>query len=181
MDAKNCSDTTELDTLFTVPFECSLSSSPEIPLPGQTFQVKIQSNLPAAEAVSWTVSGAQVLDQGGKSIWLQSGNNNPEVEADIQVKNTAGQPVCKTSRSLEFGVPNLILTRGNPENRQLSFRGKSLSYLNIYNRWGEKIAGFGAGYQNSWPDEKIGPGVYFYEAGLNGKSESFRGWVEIRD
>ena len=60
-----------------------------------------------------------------------------------------------------------------------------MTYLKVYNRWGQLLAEYGDNYGNSWPEEEPLPGIYFYDADVVPLSRSLkpskRGELEITD
>jgi hypothetical protein len=175
-----CRSASVKDSIYTIPFECSLYSEPSVPAAGQPMQVKVNSNQNPWQVSEWTVGNAEILDKSPVSLRLVPEGVNPEVKAEILVLDPRDGVLCKAIRTLSPGIQNLILGTGTQENQVLSFGGKPLEFLRIFNRWGQKVADFGKGYLNQWPDSKVATGVYYYEAGLPAPSETLRGWVELR-
>ena len=175
-----CSSAVFRDSVYTVPFECNLYSEPFVPVSGTPMTVKVNSSLSAIQVSGWEFSSAQLLERGINSIRLLPGSVSPEVKADIIVLSPLDGVVCKAERKLKPGLQNLVLSSGTAENQVLTFGGKPLDFLRIYNRWGKKVADFGAGYTNQWPEQKTGAGVYFFEAGLSNPAQQLSGWVELK-
>jgi hypothetical protein len=175
-----CKSAPVTDSIFTIPFECSLYSVPENPLPGQAVQVKVQSNRSSFMVSKWSIKNADILEEGPVSCWLQSRESRPMAEAVIEILNELDKPVCKAIRSLPAGMANLLLGKGSPENQKLTFNQKLPESLRIYNRWGQRVAEFPNGYQNNWPETAPEAGVYFWEAEFSNPKQNLHGWLEFR-
>jgi hypothetical protein len=155
-----------------------LYSLPDVAVPGQALLVKVKSDRNPWQVAEWMVSKSEVLDKTFTSLNLIPESTSPEVKAEIHVLDPRDGIVCKAIRSLPNGLINLVLVNGAPENRFLDFGSKEIQYLHIFNRWGQKVSDFGGGYKKEWPDDKVGSGVYFYQAGTKG-GVVLSGWVEL--
>ena len=175
---QGCESKTIRDSIYTVPFECSLYSLPDVAVPGKPLLVKVKSDRNPWQVAEWMVSKSEVLDKTFTSLNLIPESTSPEVKAEIHVLDPRDGIVCKAIRSLPNGIINLVLGNGSPENRFLDFGSKEIQYLHIFNRWGQKVGEFGAGYRKEWPDDKVDSGVYFYQAGTIG-GLVLSGWVEL--
>ena len=120
-----------------------------------------------------------MLEKSPLTIRIIPETVSPEVRAEILVPDPRDGIVCKAIRTLSPGIENLVLGQGSAENKSLNFEGKSPEYLRIFNRWGQKVADFGAGYRNEWPGKETGAGIYFYEVKFS-DGVSAKGWVEYR-
>jgi hypothetical protein len=177
-NSEGCRSALVADSVYTMPFVCSLYSEPEIPAAGKPLLVKVKSDRNPWQVGDWTVSRAEILEKSPISIRIIPENQSPGVRAEILVPDPRDGIVCKAIRSLNPGIINLVLSQGSQENKVLQFEGRQVSFLRIYNRWGQKVADFGTGYKKEWPDDKTGPGVYFFEAGFSGSLEGAKGWIE---
>ena len=175
---QGCQSQTIQDSIYTVPFECSLYSLPDVAVPGKPLLVKVKSDRNPWQVAEWMVSKSEVLDKTFTSLNLIPESTSPEVKAEIHILDPRDGIVCKAIRSLPTGIINLVLSNGSPENRFLDFGSKEIQYLQIFNRWGQKVSDFGAGYKKEWPDDKVDSGVYFYQAGTKG-GVVLSGWVEL--
>jgi hypothetical protein len=62
----------------------------------------------------------------------------------------------------EFVVPNIVTSNSDGKNDHFLLPPDAeRCSLGIYNRWGEKVF-YAEEYQNNWPLENLGTGVYFY-------------------
>jgi hypothetical protein len=75
---------------------------------------------------------------------------------------------------------NLITLNGDNKNDHLVVAGlpiNSYGYIEIYNRWGDKIYE-SSQYKNEWPSMDISDGVYYYYFQYD-SCVKLKGWVEI--
>lgn len=178
-NSDGCQSAVIIDSVYTMPFECSLFSEPGFPVAGKPLQVKVKSDRNPWQVGEWIVNKAEVLEKNPVSIRIFPETVSPEVRAEILVPDPRDGIVCKAIRTLNPGIENLVLGQGSAENKTLSFEGKSPEYLRIFNRWGKIAADYGAGYRNEWPDKETGAGIYFFEVKFS-DGASAKGWVEYR-
>ena len=176
----NCLSTPVRDSVFTIPFECSLFSEPEIPVSGKPVLVSVRSEQSPWQVSAWNLrSSGELLEKSSFSLRFLPSSGSPDLEAEILRLNNRGEPLCRALRYLNPGLPNLLLGSGLNENRKLDFGSRKMTYLKVYNRWGQLLAEYGDNYGNSWPEEEPLPGIYFYEAGSR-TGIPLKGWVEVR-
>jgi hypothetical protein len=178
-DGDGCKSALKTDSIYTLPFECSLYAEPSFPVKDQPMQIKVLSNENPWQVAEWTVEGAAIIEKNLLSLRVLPEGGSPSIKAEILVLDPRDGIVCKAIRTLSPGIENLVLGQGSAENKILNFEGKSPEYLRIYNRWGQRIADFGAGYRSEWPDKDTGAGTYFYEVKFS-DGISAKGWVEFR-
>ena len=79
-------------------------------------------------------------------------------------------------------IPNIITQNNDGKND--SFRPQNLTpgnwQLQLFNRWGKQVYK-NDNYQNSWPEEKVSSGTYYYLLRHTETNKQYKGWLEVND
>lgn len=113
-------------------------------------------------------------------------NTADEVPQDFTVTITSGScsnEVVYMVVSLMCDVPRGISPNGDGMNDSLDLTGTGINNITIFNRYGKKVFGYGAGYTNQWHGQEdngneLPDGTYFYSI-ENADGSSKTGWVYI--
>lgn len=178
--ADGCESKSFMDSLYTIPLECSLFSEPETAIPGRSMLVSVNSSREPWQVGSWQLSSGEISVKSPVSLRFVPDSPDPQVKAEILILSRSGAVACKAIRNFRPGIPNLVIRDGLTENHFLSFGSRKLTFLRIYNRWGQLLRDYPGSYPENWPDTEVKSGIYYYEAGISGQSEALSGWVEVR-
>jgi uncharacterized repeat protein (TIGR01451 family)/gliding motility-associated-like protein len=141
--------------------------------------------------ISWTIASFPAGATLTITLKVQAGQvgvktNTVEVSTREQEELNPEDNIAQdTNEVLTFFVPNVI-TPGDRDNKNDEFVIKGIerfaaSRLVIFNRWGNHV--FEAdNYQNNWDAQGLTAGSYFYVLELtdsNGKTQTFKGWVQV--
>ena len=177
------------DTLKVIVYP-SPTKALEITGPKQVFtfaedQIYTIQNAALNSSYNWQISGGEIISgQGSNQItvnWDKAGTGTLEATESNQ-HNCVGN---KAGLQIEIsGVPQPVfynIITPNNDQRNDVFVIENLKWyaeneLTIYNRWGMEVYRK-SNYQNNWPAENLGSGVYFYY--FKTHEQSWKGWLEI--
>ena len=124
------------------------------------------------------------FDDGDTSI-LKNPTHTFTTENYFHVHLTAiSDKGCKsydsiTIKAFTLFIPNLITPNGDGRNDRWELtKLHELIYVEIYNRWGEKVY-VQDGYTNQWDGANLSDGIYYYLVKDQLYDKSYKGWVEI--
>ena len=180
------------DSVYTVPFDPKIVSTPSTPGAGDSIRYAIQSDIVSWFVKTWTVANGSILSETPRLLIASSTSDSIRVSAVIQTLLPTDGIFCTVTRQQTLPVTpvqnpllpinNLISANGDAQNSTLNFDRREVKNLAIYDRWGKKIYSADL-YKNDWNPGSKEKGTFFYSAEMKvpgtATFEKVSGWVEV--
>jgi len=188
-NADGCQSATKKDSIYTIPFDPRVVSSPANPVDGDKVTFRVESMPPNYFVNDWTITNGILITKNSFSLEATATSDSIKVLANIQILLPTDGKICSVNRMANVFVSrplkpinNLITNDANERNNTLNFDRREVKNLEIFNRWGKKI--FSAStYANDWKPETKEEGTYFYTAEVKEPSSSvfvkYSSWLTI--
>src|SRR5690606_6942413 len=145
---------------------------------GETVTLDFQDNVPPFTTLYWndSINGRQMKVTKSGKYWLRQSRGTCIFTDTINVtfKPCPPPPPPFISNIVTPNGDNLndfLITKDLPEGTWS---------VKIYNRWGIQVYQK-ENYQQTWPENKISAGTYFYLFENDQTGKQFKGWVEVTD
>ena len=141
---------------------------------------------PSGHKYSW-----YTVPTGGSPVWQDStgrytisGLQTPVIYY-VAASNKLGcegprMQVLARPNTCEVFIPNIISS--NQDGKNDTFQPQNLTSgkwsLQVFNRWGKKIFET-EDYQNTWPENNVTAGTYFYKLQHLETGQKYKGWLEV--
>jgi hypothetical protein len=180
------------DSVYTVPFDPEIISTPSEPGAGDSIRYSILSNISSWIVNTWTVTNGNILSENPTLLIASSTSDSIRVSAVIQTLLPTDGLFCKVNRSQILPIKpeenpllpinNLISANGDALNSTLNFDRREVKNLAIFDRWGKKIYSADL-YKNDWNPDSKEKGTFFYSAEMKVPGaetfEKVSGWIEV--
>jgi len=180
------------DSVYTVPFDPEIISTPSDPGAGDSIRYSILSNISSWIVNTWTVTNGNILSENPTLLIASSTSDSIRVSAVIQTLLPTDGLFCKVIRSQILPIKpeenpllpinNLISSNGDGLNSTLNFDRREVKNLAIFDRWGKKIYSADL-YKNDWNPDSKEKGTFFYSAEMKVPGaetfEKVSGWIEV--
>lgn len=187
---EGCQSPIRRDSLYTTPWDYGVTATPSNPVEGDTVTFRILSNRSTPMVLNWNLAGGTEVSPGFIQLKALAAGDSVKVSPDIVTEGPTDAQECRASLLLSVPVTakpnplkpinNLITLNGDDQNATLNFDRRTVKNLEIFDRWGKKIATYGT-YANEWKPEGSETALYFYTAEMEETSGSgfkkINGWV----
>jgi len=133
--------------------------------------------LPASTALSWSIDGAEIVEERGDSVilvnWVFPGDYKVTLELDAACSSipsvTKEQPERENETCFSsIFIPNIFTPNDDNKNDEFYVMGKNIevNQLVIYDRWGEKVfeSNDGSAWDGTFRDQPLNSAVFYYYA-----------------